>query len=157
MPRMKSKTKTYLLLGAVLLIWGILGYRVVKAWIPDRDQVIPPIPVGDLELDLPKARDTFSIVANYRDPFLGNTPSTSSKPTTKHAITVAPIELTPVSYSGMVADQGSGHKLFFVNISGKEYMLQVGSEIEGVKLISGDAKSIRIREHSQVRTLHIGS
>lgn len=154
---MKSKTKTYVLLGAVLLIWGILGYRVVKAWMPDRGKVVPPIAVGELELDLPKARDTFSIMANYRDPFLGTTPSKSSKPKTKPATTVSPKDFTSVSYSGMVADQGTGQKLFFVNISGKEHMLQVGSEIEGVKLILGDAKSIRIREHGQVRTLQIGS
>ena len=75
---MKKDKKTYVLIGLVVFIWGILGVKVIGTLSaeekPLNNIAAPKIPMTVTT----KKRDTFSIVALYRDPFLGTFPKTQT-------------------------------------------------------------------------------
>jgi hypothetical protein len=67
---MKNKKLTYILLPAVALIWGLILYRVFSH--SDDDDMMMQNPVKPGLDNIEMKRDSFAIVANYPDPFLGN-------------------------------------------------------------------------------------
>ena len=148
---MSKQTKTYLLLGVVLVIWGVIGFKVVNTLSPNEEPQI----VQKQAMDIPKAtikKDTFTLYANYRDPFLGTTQS----PKKKIKKTVSKKVDTPkknIVYSGMVSQSGSGSSLFFVTVDGQQHIMSANQEIEGVRLLSGNASRIRIRYNGMHETI----
>jgi len=71
---MKKKVLNYFLIGAVLMVWGIIIYRIIDAT-GDSDDV----PVSKTPAVLKKTQadqyvntqDTSHLILNYRDPFAG--------------------------------------------------------------------------------------
>ncbi len=146
---MKKSARTYLLLGAVLVIWGVLGFRIVKTVNPP-DPETTQAPAKDRFQPMKiMERDTFSIAANYRDPFLGTIPK-SKKPSSAKA-TKGKQEIKPklpeknITYSGFVNEKGSNQKIFFITVDGQQLMLSKNQQQEGVKLVSGNDENIRVR------------
>lgn len=140
---MKNKKKTYLLLVAVLAIWGILGFRIIATLGPS-DEVQTPIKTATLEQPLTlKIRDTFSINANYRDPFLGTLPKTKKKSKTpKKKPPKAPKR--SIAYHGSVAQNGAKSRLFFVWIDDQQHIFEKGKSVDGVTLVWGTKERIKV-------------
>lgn len=152
---MKKNQKTYLLLGLVLAIWGILGFRIVKSISPSEPETTVSVASIEFKPTSLKERDTFSILANYRDPFLG----TFQKPKTKNPInrsTKNKKQSLPeknIIYSGLVNDNATGQKIFFLNVDGQQLMLSKNQQAEGVKLISGNAEKVKLRYNGLTKTI----
>ncbi|PRX57191.1 hypothetical protein [Flagellimonas meridianipacifica] len=140
---MKNKKKTYLLLLVVLAIWGILGFRIIATLGPS-EEVQSPTKTVALEQPLTlKKRDTFSINANYRDPFLGTLPKTKKKAKTpKKKSPIAPKR--SIAYHGSVAQNGSKSRLFFVWVDNQQYIFEKGKSIDGVTVVSGTKERIKV-------------
>lgn len=140
---MKKQTKTYLLLGFVLIIWGVIGFKVVGVLSSDPQ----PEPVSVSVTDLPKhivKKDTFSLLANYRDPFLGTLPK--KKRTAKpKVVKKKEVPKKNITYLGTVTGSGTSNTLYFLSIDGKQYMLSKNEEVEQVKLLRGTEKQITVR------------
>lgn len=132
-----------MLLGLVLFIWGIIGYRVVKTLSPDEEPIPASKPLSFNPKPLVK-KDTFSLLANYRDPFLGPLPKNKRKPS-KNQVVKKPVQKRNIAYSGSVSQSGSGNSLFFVTIDGHQYMMSIKEEVNGVQLISGNKGDIKVR------------
>jgi hypothetical protein len=149
---MKSNKKTYILLTLVLIIWGLLAFRIVKTLNPTEENSDP---IQITELDIPKVkikRDTFSIDGNYRDPFLGTSPT----PIKKRKVTKSKKIEAPkrnITYQGSVALNDSGDRMFFVSIDGQQHVFEKRKKIDGVTLISGDKKSIKVKYKGHQETL----
>ena len=140
---MKKNRRTYLLLACVLVIWGLLGFKVIKAVAPNDSpittakQTVPFTPRGIVK------KDTFSIVANYRDPFLGTYPKkaiTVKKPFKKKT----DVPDKDIAYTGYIRDEKSDKTLYFVTIQDQQYMMSPGEEQAEVTLIKGNATQILI-------------
>ena len=111
---MKNKKLLYILLPASVIIWGLVIYRIFSALsspeTPDRVILAKNIKtrVNNTQAD------TFSIAANYRDPFLGSmqteTPKRVASGVVKQKITPQPqiqADWSFIQYKGMVANQQS--------------------------------------------------
>ena len=151
---MKKNQKTYLLLGTVLAIWGILGFRIVKTLNPpeEKTEIIAEV-VSDTLSSIIK-RDTFSISADYRDPFLGTMPKKAKKvKNPKKKKPVAPKR--QITYQGSVAQNGSKTRLFFISIDGQQFVFEKGKAIDGVTLVWGNQKTIKVTYtgHTETHTL----
>lgn len=146
---MKTKTKTYLLLAAVIGIWGVIGFKIVNGLSSDD---ISEVRQENFDVTFkPKVYtkiDTFSIQTLNRDPFLGmlskrgrnrvDAPSSKSN----HS----PIEhKLDISYSGLVKKQNTSSQVFVVNINKNQYLLKKGQITDSVKLISGNDQEILVR------------
>ncbi|WP_218822518.1 hypothetical protein [Maribacter sedimenticola] len=142
---MKKQHKTYLLLALVLLVWGMIGYKFVNAINPSTN--IPQL-VDSSEKFVPKIikeRESFSIVADYRDPFLG----TIKKPKSgirKTAVKPVKKEVPKrnVTYTGFITDKGNNQKIFFVTIDGQQQMMSLNDTYQEVKLVQGTKNYIKV-------------
>lgn len=152
---LKNKTKTYVLLIAVLGVWGLVGFKIVSA--------VNPEPSENLKEDLvvkfnPKENietDTFSIQIASRDPFLGTLKAKRQKRPKilkkKGPVTNLPI----VTYSGVIKKQQSSQQVFVVNINNEQYLLKKGQIVNDVKLIRGGLEKIVVRFNGTTQTILI--
>lgn len=153
MNKVKKNKKTYLLLAVVLGIWGIIGFKLLK--------VVNPSPIKAEELAFNetfvpkqvKARDTFSLALNYRDPFLGTVyaPKRTKKPSKKIVKPKTPEKA--ISYTGFITDKASKEKIFFVTIEGQQHMMVLNQVVADVKLVQGTKNSIKVRYEGHSKTI----
>lgn len=139
---MSKNVKTYTLLGLVLLIWGIIGFKVVGALSPKPLPEDAPVSMTKLPM-LKKERDTFSIMANYRDPFLGTMPPIK-KEAVKKSIPKTKVPKKNIVYSGLVSKSGSGSTLYFVTIDGQQFLMSRNEVVNDVRLLNGDQETIKV-------------
>ncbi|WP_412560651.1 hypothetical protein [Winogradskyella sp. MIT101101] len=155
---MKNKAKTYLLLAAVLGVWGTIAYKIVNGLSPEEPEI------AEQNFDVafnPKqqnALDTFSIKDVDRDPFLG-TLSTRKQTSGKKVKSIKeqqkPLPQLNITYGGLIQNQNSKSKVFVVNINNQQYLLKPGQTVNNVKLISGDKQSIIIRYDGKNQTIKL--
>lgn len=140
---MKNSTKTYLLLFAVLGIWGTIAFKAIAGLRPNAPLAKE---VGSANVFKPKENlemDTFSIRKVERDPFLGsfntsNKKRTKAKKSIKKKVKKAP----SIQFIGLIKNQKADKEIFIVKIKQEQYLLKLGETVEGVKLISGNPKNI---------------
>ncbi|CAG2532851.1 hypothetical protein MAR621_03045 [Maribacter dokdonensis] len=142
---MKKQHRTYLLLAIVLLVWGIIGYRFVNALNPSKED---PQVITTNERFVPKKikkREDFSLVADYRDPFLGTvkTPTADKKKPVPKPIQ-AKVPKKNIVYTGFISDQGTVPNIFFVTIEGQQEMMSLNDTFQEVKLIKGTKSYITV-------------
>lgn len=151
----KKKRTTYLLL-AVVGIYAAIAVRFFLLKGGDSTPEISLTQVGDFKPIRYAAAKEFTITNDYRDPFLGTRskapsttiPSSSSKPKTSDAKPFPAIQ-----YMGIIADSGSSSKILSIRIAGTEYVVRIGDEIEGVRILSGNEKEIKVRFEGEQKTI----
>lgn len=154
---MNKKRNTYILLAAVLVIWGLIGYRVLRTLSPERE---PSPDTGQSVTFNPRAfkkQEAFTVAVHERDPFLGTMMRPKKKPARKPVVqTEIPPEMeVPVYYAGMVKDDKSREKIYFVQIDGMQQLMRINDEINGVKLVRGDPKEITVLYNGKRKTIPI--
>ncbi|WP_047415854.1 hypothetical protein [Cellulophaga sp. Hel_I_12] len=152
---MQKNTKTYLLLALVLIVWGLIGYKIIN-WMPDKVKEVPSSRPLSFKPKKIQERDKFSIVADYRDPFLETAMKTETKPkktnTNKTVVTQPTID---IKYSGFITDGNSQQKIFFVTINGQQHMMKLKDKIADVTLISGSTETIKVSYQNKRITLSL--
>lgn len=140
---MKSKTTLWILIPAVLGIWGAIGWQVYAAMKGDDDNVGAvhgsPFTVPGSPSAIP---DTFSLLLDYPDPFAAQ--NTKPKVNVKEQSQITqPKITTPVPeqtqwpnivYSGLVKQPSSGKMLGFLSVNGVSYFVKEGDEVGGVRV-----------------------
>lgn len=140
----------------VLSVWGVLGFRIMRTVNPSTN--ITPHTVS-IEKFIPKAikkRDTFSIVVNYRDPFLGTLPK-ADKPK-KTSIRTQKKKTLPkknIEYTGFITESSSGEKIFFLTVDGQQQMLSKNESFKEVKLVSGNAQKVRVKYNGKIKSISL--
>ncbi|MFL1013663.1 hypothetical protein [Flavisericum labens] len=142
---MNGKTKTYILLAAVLAIWGIIGYRIFGAVSPNvtiegpQNNIVAFVPKTDMTVD------TFSIRPMERDPFLGHL-YFKKKPKSNEAKTPVKKELVwpSILYHGMISKQRGKEALYIVSINGQQQILKTGQSIDGVTLRKANKTEVQV-------------
>jgi len=137
---MKNKAG-YILLPLVVAVWALIGYRVLgflkqdKISVSDTKTEEPNISLNNL------VQDTFSIEANYRDPFIAQQ--------VQHVVVTGPpqkvVQPKPVakqnqpwptiSYLGLVKNNKSNKALAMVTFNKKLRNMGIGDETDGIKII----------------------
>ena len=143
---MKNKKNIYILLPVVLLIWGMVIYRLFSFTNPETDTTITNTSVRLKPLNI-KERDTFSIDVNYRDPFLGKMyrPESQKTAATHNVKAIKePIVWPAVIYRGIVSESNGKKKVFMLSINGKTYFMTERTTEEGVTLKKGNRSTIQV-------------
>jgi len=137
---MKNKKIMFLLVPAVVIVWGLIIYRIAEAVSEKETQTAANSveqPVDRRTASLP---DSVKLLVNYRDPFL--TGSVVSRPVerpmgTGGAVPTTPASFAPsvpappakivvwpaVQYLGMIQNSTSKTKIAIVRINGKSHLL----------------------------------
>lgn len=138
---MKKKKVIYFLLPIIVLVWVFVFYQIFGYFFSEpnfaKENTMVKVNIDEIK------KDTFSIVANYRDPFLdakkvvvqsshrGNSSSTKKK---KALLPVADKPWPVIKYNGMIKNNNSEKRVGIVSIGGKEYLVKEGDVLDEVKV-----------------------
>jgi hypothetical protein len=150
---MKNKKTLYILIPVAFFIWGLIGYKIYFHFINKKEITSFKITENIVDSKENKA-DTFTIVNNYRDPFLDN----SHKPEKRNAtITIKKnqkkITWPEIIYTGRIYNQKTKKSLVSLRINGMEKIVKPGEEQEGVFLSKAYDDSVKVRFEGESKTI----
>ncbi|MGD1848246.1 MAG: hypothetical protein ACFB10_22870 [Salibacteraceae bacterium] len=161
---MKNKKLLYLLLPLMVVVWGAVFYRVFKG-IGGDDDYFDALPAA-VKMPVLAKQDSFDLIADYKDPFLGKGPGRSRN--TNPAIGEKPLTPTvrqlpkpppptlpwpAIGYGGFVNKSGGKNKLAVVTIDGQTSWGKLGEEIQGVTIQEIWKDSVQVSYRKEVKTV----
>ena len=142
---MHQKSLRYILLGGVVLVWGIIVVRVINGL--STDDPVNLVKKKTVSFNYNTTQDSFMLLANYPDPFIpqniaanetGNDLQTLPK---EAVVNINPpaqkkpeFDIQTIHYHGMIANPETKMKLAVVTVAGKEYTAREGDKIEPVSI-----------------------
>lgn len=165
---MKNKKFTYVLGCLVLLVWGIIVYRIFSSMGGDEEDQIPVAVKVSKEpyKDYTVNKDTTRLLLNYKDPFeIIKQLDTVIKAESHKLLTTKSIPVTTkpafnwgfIKYSGYVRNPGSKKLIAILNINGKVLMMTEGETADQVKLVKNLQDSIKVNFNGKTTFIKIQS
>ncbi len=152
---MRSKRNTYILLGVVFVIWGIIIFKFVGA-LGDGERVAAQEEFQySFNPMMETVVDSFDVQVHERDPFLGRLiRKTPPKTTIKKKPPPPPPVMWPdVVYKGMVSGSSGQNAIFLVWINGRSHLLSKGDVANEVKIVSGNATTLSVAYKKEKRSI----
>lgn len=149
---MNKNQKTYVLLAAVVVIWGAIGYQIYGYLNPSTPEIPPTVS----ERFTPKGQVkevTYTIKPDYRDPFFGKI-YRKPKPKKKKVHSKQQIIFPSISYDGIVNNGNT--KTFLISINGSQEIFKVKDRMSGVELIKGNNQEITLKYKGETKKYSIG-
>ncbi|MFV0249062.1 MAG: hypothetical protein ACK5H1_08925 [Tenacibaculum sp.] len=151
---MKKQQKTYILIFALVLVWGLVGYKMYRGLKPTAKKNLDSISEKKISLKNYTKSEVYKIKANYRDPFLGKLlVQKINHPKPKAQKAAKAIVFPPVIYNGMVARENT--KLYTLTVNGRQEVLKIGESLNGVKLIKANKEKATVRFKQTVKILKL--
>ena len=150
---MKSKSAVYFLVLLVIVVWGLIAYRIYSTLkggnsIPNKSDF-----TGDLVRD--SAEVSFKLIANYRDPFLGKYVGEKiSHPKAVQSLPPAPILWPEIRFKGVIKNQQSNKLLVLVTINGKERIMKADQMTDLVTVMKIYRDSIIVAYKNENRVIN---
>ncbi len=138
---MKGKKNIRILLPIVVVVWGILIYKVVDAF-SDDDVPLPITGKSSFVARKIQERDTFSLLPVSTDPFLGTV--YRKKTTSNQGGTTKPareeIVWPAIQVVGAVADPKGKSAIYMISVNGQQHLMKLGESVNELLLVraSGD-------------------
>ncbi|MHB8208032.1 hypothetical protein [Mucilaginibacter sp.] len=161
---MKNKKFTYFLGFAVLIVWGLIIYRIIGT-IDTGDDAATIAPVSTKKEpfnDYAVPKDTTRLILNYRDPFglipFKDTVKAVSHERTAHDIILAAapaINWGFIKYSGYIRNPGSRQLIALVQINGKSADMREGDVVDKVKLLKNMQDSVKVLFNGKTKFITI--
>jgi len=149
---MKNKKLTYVLGLAVLVVWGMIIYRIFAAVSANDDDstttAIAPVKEAFNDFSIPK--DTTHLMLNYRDPFglvaQKDTARFIARRTNVRTVTptAKTMDWSFIRYSGYMLNPATKKLIALMSINGQNITLAEGQTKNQVKLIKNLRDSIKI-------------
>jgi hypothetical protein len=142
----KSKYFKYFLIAAVIGIWGTVILRVVDGLkAPKAPEAVRSAPVKNVRK---LTEDTFTLYADYPDPFLSEVDSGADKTAIKKDPVAVPAASSPppnfvtpemvetiIQYKGLISNPKKKSRVAIVTIHGKEYLVREKDRLEGIRIL----------------------
>jgi hypothetical protein len=146
---MKNKSVTYLLIGGVALIWGLIIFRIFHAATEEEETFVPSQGKAIASKKAGKSpSDTFDLLLDYRDPFLGKVSVASfsdpnqirtSAPRRKKPVVALPpapaIDWSFIAFKGTIQNKQLNSHIGLFHIHGKDVMLRPTEQSNGVTIL----------------------
>ncbi|MCR9250197.1 MAG: hypothetical protein NXI20_07210 [bacterium] len=132
---MKNKKLLYFLVPAVLLIWGVVGYRLMN--LNSDDDYIEPIRVSAITGDQEQKKE-YQLILNYPDPFLKGlkqapVPSNNDQPKQNQIVTpVVTVQWESIVYTGFIQNSKRGSRIGLLEINGTKHLAELGSQVGNI-------------------------
>ena len=149
----KNKKLTYFLICAVVVVWGVVLYKVFFNQADDGSEIKsqPVVKKDQIYDQYALKNDSFKLALDYSDPFVGTTKlETQVVETTAQQINFTPpppappIDWRSIKYLGYTVNHVTKKIVSIVVVNGKEQMLSDGEVLDGVKLIKNKRDSVLI-------------
>ena len=161
---MKNKKLLYILIPIVLLIWGMISYKIVVN-INDDEVFNTQIQLGLKEGDNNNTlvKDSFKLLLDYRDPFLTSYKRSykrtiSSKSSSDGKKKVKELEMTEswpmINYGGMIKQKKSNQKVGLIQINQIDYLIRENEEVSEFKIVRITRDSVVLRRGKLKKTVY---
>jgi hypothetical protein len=160
----KNKKFTYLLLGCVVLLWGLVFFKVYAAMNEEETDMVQMKPQKRAYLNLVNhENDTINIIMNYRNPFL----ESNMAPIIEPVKTILPmhqiatvgkkqvVNWIDIIYKGYINNQVAKQRIAIVFINGKETMLREGQTTNALKLLKFAGDSIKVSYQNETKFIKL--
>ena len=162
---MKNKKLTYFLGLVVLVVWGMIIYRIFDAAGGDDDNVPPVVSKAarDPYNDFSIPKDTTRLLLNYRDPFGLVKQKDTIRTIARRVISkkipdvAKPFDWRFIRYSGYILNPGTKKLLALVTINGQSVTLSEGQTKNQVKLMKNMRDSIKISFNGKTKFITMRS
>lgn len=138
---MNKKNKTYLLIIAVIAVWGTIGYQLYMNMNPS----VPQVQVTEettFDKIQTKQQRKIEIAPDYRDPFLGKLYRKEKKKLpVKRQPKKIPVIFPKIEFIGLIE---GNKKSYIIQINGSQEIFEIGQTFQGVTLKKAKNKSIII-------------
>jgi len=141
---MKNKRLTYILIPLVILVWGLIFYKIFNHTGGDNKTNVSTALQKLAKND--HVKDTFNVKANYRDPFLrgsvrsvirqsGSGEMTSNRQGfSKQKETKPEIRIPDLKYFGLIANSKNKQKIGLFRLNNKDLILKEADLYEEFKI-----------------------
>ncbi|QTE21145.1 hypothetical protein [Polaribacter cellanae] len=150
---MTKQQKTYGLLIAVLIIWGIIGYQIYKRFNPEVIELSKTKVSSNFKRAKIQKNAFYEIQESYRDPFLGKFPQKKrviKKRIVKPTVT---IPFPNVVYNGIV--EGGKEKSYILTVNGIQEILKKGEKVQNVVLLRANSKEAIVKFNGVRKTVKL--
>lgn len=153
------------MLPIIILVWGFVFYQLFSYFFSSPTYATKKVE-NKIDIDEIK-KDTFSIVANYRDPFLDkkvsvsrpttpyNTNRSNPKKRNKALKNPVPQNWPVIQYKGMIKNNNSEKRVGIVNMGGKERLVKEGDVLNEVKFLSISKTQIKVSFNKEQKIISI--
>jgi len=171
---MQKKGLKYLLISLVVIIWGLIVFRVAQGM--GRDDALP-LPVQQIVVLKPvDIQDTFSLMVDYPDPFKGQSDSIvedpdekggghnnrSGMPNTQPGLSSAfqgpPVPAfnpADLKYIGFIGTVNTKRKIAIITYKGTEYSVKEKDKVDLLKVLKIDPAFMIVSFKGDRQTINI--
>ena len=144
---MNKNQKTYLLLFAVALVWGAIGYQFFTRY-KINDPVITTNQVVKPYQQEKKQAVNYTIQPDYRDPFLGKI-YRKKHPVNKKITSSKPKVIFPkILYNGSI---NGSTKSYIISINGVQEVFQLKQTMKGITLVKANEREITLKYQGETK------
>lgn len=154
-----NKIITYVLILAVVAVWGWVIYNIIKKHGPSDTNNIAFDNAVKTETSNAQL-DTFSLIADYRDPFVIKYVSMNAaqdlnleEEKVKEVIVKPIIEWPVIKYGGTVKNNSSDRKLALINIAEQNHLLGIGDTTKEIKVFGIYPDSLQLLYKGDKKTI----
>ena len=148
---MNKNQKTYLLLGAVIIIWSAIGYQVYIRLNPTIPELKQEMNAFEFQRIDSNKRSEYVLKEAYRDPFLGGLPSKKKRVQNKVISKPSTTQSPTIVFNGVV--QTGRVQSFILTINGAQQMITIGEVFSGVKLLKGNKNRVVVKFGNRIQTV----
>lgn len=155
-----KKSKTYILLVVVVIVWGFLLFKVYKAFFGEKDQILIQYNRKEKRLEDSSPIDTTQIEYPNRDPFLGtlykpkSIVETITRPKPRKIITYDSI-FSGIIYKGYMQSKKDSSYLYIINYNQRSLVLKPNDKFGEITFLGGDAEGIQVKFKTKTKTIKI--
>ena len=161
---MKKKHTTYFLLFALLIVWGIIFYRIIKYISEQKELPISnPKEVRSVQKEV---RDSVELDLNYPDPFSGELNSVLEQPPfsikagngnrvnliQKNKDTNSIKTGDNILYKGEITNKTSSSKVYIISVSGKTRVLS-SNKNDSIFIVNDSKESLMINYKGNIKQI----
>lgn len=147
---MNKKNRTYILITAVVAVWGTIGYKIYSNLNPSMPNTKA---VGETQFKRieKRASEKIEIQPNYRDPFLGKLYREKKKTVkVKKTVRKDPVQFPPMNFIGIIEGKSTS---YIIQINNQQEIFKLGQTFQGVTLKSAKSKEITVKYKGVLKTI----
>ena len=157
---MKKKKTLYIMLPIVVTVWGFVFYQLFASFFSTPNYATEK---AEQIINIEEIKeDTFLIIADYRDPFLGKkvrlkktnyTSSNVKKSSVKKSQVKTERSWPSITYNGMIKNNNSDRRVGIVKVNGKEYLVKEKDVVNEVAILSIGKNTVSVRFQKENKTI----
>ncbi len=164
---MKNKKLTYILFPIVIIIWGLVIYRIFFEGRTKPENITPVVkPV--IKTDAKEEQEAYRLIANYRDPFLNEIKTSvieikqeenkeevnqRSSNLRRRRTSVSRIRWPEIKYGGFIEDGQNQKFTILLNIKNRDYLAHEGDTVDQIFIKEFHKDSIILVYNNEEKTL----